>query len=105
MLDSLKIAIGGYILGMALVSDAQPIVHQVPMTCFPGENIIKGYEELGVFKPLFLAQNDSAMIVGFVDPSDGELHLWAIVEGVPCVIDRTMLKRWNNEVLTIKPSL
>ena len=105
----LKAAIVGYITAMAIVSSAdasEPVTVNIPVQCFPGLDIIKGYKAEGIFEPLFYAKDDDPVAsVGFVDPSDGELHLWALVNGTPCLLDKTTLRAWNVEVLTPKGKL
>ena len=111
--NPLKVAIIGYMAAMAIVSsaDAQTqhdnsVTVNMPVQCYPGLDIVKGYKAEGIFEPLFYAKDDDPVAsVGFVDPSDGELHLWALVDGTPCLLDKTTLRAWNVEVLTPKGKL
>ena len=111
--NPLKVAIMGYLAAMAIVSqaDAQTkhdnsVTVNMPVQCFPGLDIVKGYKAEGIFEPLFYAKDaDPVASVGFVDPTDGELHLWALVDGTPCLLDKTTLRAWNIEALTPKGKL
>lgn len=105
MKHTLKLAICSYLAAMAFVSSAEakePVTVNVPLTCFPGEDIVKGYAETGTFKPLLVAQNEASgahTLALYVDPSDGELHVWVVIGDAPCLIDKTMLRGVNLDVL------
>jgi hypothetical protein len=110
--NPLKAAILGYIAAMAIVStaDAQTahsnsVTVNVPVQCYPGLDIIKGYKAEGIFEPLMISSGDVLNHVLYVDPDDGELHHWIIADDVPCLLSKTMLKGINTDVLTSKGKL
>jgi hypothetical protein len=110
--NPLKVAIMGYVAAMAIVSaaDAQTqhdnsVTVNVPVQCYPGLDIIKGYKTQGIFKPLLISSNDVVTNALYVDPDDGELHHWIIVDNVPCMLSKTMLKGIDVEALTPKGKL
>ena len=114
--NPLKVAIVGYIAAMAVVSsdsvqaEAQTkhdnsVTVNVPVQCYPGLDIIKGYKTQGIFKPLLISSNDVVTNALYVDPDDGELHHWIIVDNVPCMLSKTMLKGIDVEALTPKGKL
>jgi len=106
--NPLKAAILGYIAAMAIVSQAdakEPVIVNMPVQCYPGLDIIKGYKAEGIFEPLLISSGDVLNHVLYVDPDDGELHHWIIADDVPCLLSKTMLKGINVDVLTSKGKL
>ena len=104
----LKVAIVSYMAAMALVSNvdaSESITVNMPVQCYPGLDIIKGYKTQGIFKPLLISSNDVVTNALYVDPDDGELHHWIIVDNVPCMLSKTMLKGIDVEALTPKGKL
>lgn len=104
MKHSLKAGICAYLAGMALASDAAQVEIKVPIQCFPGADIVSEYKQGNTFKPLLVASDNETSVVAFVDPDDGEFHLWAIIHETktPCLLDRSWLKVWNSELFNTR---